>query len=1439
VKIARKQRGFLILAAVIAVGLAVFVAPRTASAANPGTISFQGKVVNANGTNVTDGTYNILFKIYNASSAGTVLWSETDSVVVTSGVFQVNLGLVNTALSTIDYNANPALYLGITFASDAAEMSPRPQLQSVPFAFNSDKLGGLDKTGFLQVAPASAQADATTNTSIFLNKSGVSGNLIQLQTGGGTPVNKFTVSFAGDVTAGNYNTNVFNGNTLTFGSSSTATIQSAASQALNLTGHAASTWDVGGTLSLQTSSNGAITTGTGLFTQGGDVTFNGTTLRTITGPTTGGLKINDTGGPLTLSTTTSGTLTLSSAGALNVSAAAASTINTGSNTLAVSSLNYNVDASGNQTAAFTNQNTATTANGGSGLTTSTSLVVTTVTGYINGNYVGVADAGTCTLTGVCYAKITAIVGNTLTITPALKWSTGAAVNQYKIPEIGGTDTAQTLTNRYGRGYFIAGVATGNGTTYYSEDGISSSLSTYNLLNTGVTTLNIGGAATAIAIGSSGTTTTVAGSLSTSGGGAVSTTGALQGGTLSINSGAFAVDATGAITAGTIAGARVTGTVGTANGGTGLTTYTTNGILYASNASTVAQLTGSGSAIQFLSSNNGAPSFVTFAGDGTLSAAGALTIGTGAITGTKIANSTLTSANFNSATTYSNITSVGTLSALTLSGVITGATTINGATISGGTLSATSVSGAGAFTVASGASSDLSFTSGSNKITLGTIATFQTTNTSQTFDLNGAGANIFTVRNAGAGTADLKINNGGLYLGNSQVLTSGSVLQNVTIGVSQLSGTIASGNISGGYIGITSVGTLGTLSVTGAITGATSTNTINGIVINSGAVSSVTTLNTSGLITGALGITITGASSSFAGVTNSSTYNGNTFTGAALTFSTASANTITGAASQSLTVSSGTSGQLILNSASGTLGIASTTTTIQRTATGSLTLDLNDSGTTTLIVKNSGSGVANLNLFGGSLTTGSAPVTRIDNSGNFTANTLNLTAGSNQILVGGTAVTSFTCGANTYVNTAVVTAGLITGHSACTGVGLSDQRVKKDIVSLDNSSLDKIARVNPVTFYYDCNNSYFNESNTTCETSLQTGVVAQQLIQIFPDLVRQDELGYYHVDYQGLSVEAVKAVGEIARHIDSAGNGTFNNLTVDGTLTYNSTQTNNGSFTTSIISPLLTSNGALTLDSGSTGDVIIDTGGANNYVTVGATNAAGVNVSKAGQTTTVAGALVIDQAATFHGKVTIDSTEADGLLSTRNFSVNGAGDVNTKGSFISRGGGLQMLDAAGNPLFTIDTSGNGVLTGSLNLASASISGGLTVGGDINVAGLSTFQKLATFMAKTIFKQDVQFEGHITVAADSAGYASLRATESTVHVKFVTAYDGVPVVSTNSVDGQFIQTSVKNIAKDGFDITVATPVTGDTKFSWTAIGVKDPLTASNPLPSSPPPTTPPTP
>ena len=166
--------------------------PQSANATNPNLINFQGKVVNADGTNVANGTYSFNFVLFDDPSLGTESdgvhdkWHElSKSVTVTNGVFQTNLG---SATALPDFNANPNLYLAVKFNSDAAGyMTPRIQMTSVPYAINSDKLGGLDSSNFVRLAQG-AQADtSTTNPSIFINKNNASGtpNILQLQKAGG------------------------------------------------------------------------------------------------------------------------------------------------------------------------------------------------------------------------------------------------------------------------------------------------------------------------------------------------------------------------------------------------------------------------------------------------------------------------------------------------------------------------------------------------------------------------------------------------------------------------------------------------------------------------------------------------------------------------------------------------------------------------------------------------------------------------------------------------------------------------------------------------------------------------------------------------------------------------------------------------------------------------------------------------------------------------------------------------------------------------------------------------------------------------------------------------------------------------------------------------------------------------------------------------------
>ena len=121
------------------------------------TINFQGKVVNKDGTNVADGQYTFVFKLYDAASGGANPWTETqNNVQVTAGVFRVSLGSVTTfASANVDFNTDN-LYLGINFSSDG-EMTPRIRFTAVPYAINAQRVAGLtvtDTTGTLTIPNA-------------------------------------------------------------------------------------------------------------------------------------------------------------------------------------------------------------------------------------------------------------------------------------------------------------------------------------------------------------------------------------------------------------------------------------------------------------------------------------------------------------------------------------------------------------------------------------------------------------------------------------------------------------------------------------------------------------------------------------------------------------------------------------------------------------------------------------------------------------------------------------------------------------------------------------------------------------------------------------------------------------------------------------------------------------------------------------------------------------------------------------------------------------------------------------------------------------------------------------------------------------------------------------------------------------------------------------
>lgn len=99
----------------------------------PSSINFQGRLTDSAG-NSLNGTQSIVFSAWDAVSGGSQLWSETQSVTLSSGIYNVSLGSI-TALSTAVF-ATPNAWLQIKVGADAA-MTPRVKFQSVPYAFTA------------------------------------------------------------------------------------------------------------------------------------------------------------------------------------------------------------------------------------------------------------------------------------------------------------------------------------------------------------------------------------------------------------------------------------------------------------------------------------------------------------------------------------------------------------------------------------------------------------------------------------------------------------------------------------------------------------------------------------------------------------------------------------------------------------------------------------------------------------------------------------------------------------------------------------------------------------------------------------------------------------------------------------------------------------------------------------------------------------------------------------------------------------------------------------------------------------------------------------------------------------------------------------------------------------------------------------------------------
>ncbi|MEA1865605.1 MAG: hypothetical protein U9N46_10545, partial [Euryarchaeota archaeon] len=91
-------------------------------------INYQGRLADSSGSPLSR-TYEMTFGLYNVSTGGTALDTDTHQVEVTDGLFNTEIDFDQS------YFDGRALWLGVKVGADS-EMTPRQEFRSVPYALS-------------------------------------------------------------------------------------------------------------------------------------------------------------------------------------------------------------------------------------------------------------------------------------------------------------------------------------------------------------------------------------------------------------------------------------------------------------------------------------------------------------------------------------------------------------------------------------------------------------------------------------------------------------------------------------------------------------------------------------------------------------------------------------------------------------------------------------------------------------------------------------------------------------------------------------------------------------------------------------------------------------------------------------------------------------------------------------------------------------------------------------------------------------------------------------------------------------------------------------------------------------------------------------------------------------------------------------------------------
>jgi hypothetical protein len=176
----------------------------TVHAQVPGTLSYQGILVNSSGEPVNDGVHSVQFKFYDALTGGALV-DDTAPIIVTTykGLFTTTIGSGETGNEALTSDVMNAAYLGnkaifVEIVADGTTLSPRVRLTSTINAFHAHNANNATNASTMPASGLTGSANLP-NTVLDIDLQDLADGVLSVERGG-TGATAITGVFIGNGT---------------------------------------------------------------------------------------------------------------------------------------------------------------------------------------------------------------------------------------------------------------------------------------------------------------------------------------------------------------------------------------------------------------------------------------------------------------------------------------------------------------------------------------------------------------------------------------------------------------------------------------------------------------------------------------------------------------------------------------------------------------------------------------------------------------------------------------------------------------------------------------------------------------------------------------------------------------------------------------------------------------------------------------------------------------------------------------------------------------------------------------------------------------------------------------------------------------------------------------------------------------------------------------